>query len=905
MMSSSSTSRYTPRPSSFQCRCLVAALVACMLLSSLRPLPTLAQAPLDDGAVGGVELELAWQMGGAITALDVQGDYAYLGIGPRLVILDVSDPTHPVQVGRTEVLPSVETGAPEPYAQIWDIAVVDDTAYLAMVSVERALSLRLIDVSDRTDPQPANGLVLPDYGYPPDPDSVQLCWAGDKLVLGHSWESLNYYSTSLSLISVVDGEPHLEGSLAPRWITILSHIGSEDGRLHVIGHLDYYSESYWDIYQLPLASGDAPIASQCIGFTIFHGFGGRRMLFAEAGIALTTNDRLYRVEPEATVQPWDPALVPSCALSETDTRDATLALQSHYAVVVSESELMLVDLRDLLQPTVVGRVAVGGKYVDVAGDHAYVAGGSELHVVDISDPRQPQAMGAWGQPDWAAVSHLEVLSPDRLLVSVGSQLLVLDTPADAEPTIIGDLDVGAPINDFCLLQGEGCDLMLATDGLGLLPVGLDDEGLPFLDLYGPLQICDVNYVSIVQTSWEEEDYSGSPCTERRILALTDDHSLAMDVGTGYGEQCPTRRVSVCEGFSLEQVVGKYAYVGRSIPVDGSFDETGQIEVYDLSDEWHGPRVASVVATDRPVDSLITHDGFLYVGGVDGWCVGPTSSLLRVFDLSDPLAPEQVHGTVFGDCESTQVMSVSDDYLVASATCRICGSNYYGGAYVGSSTTIFRLNDGPELQLVHDMPCARHTTPLGISDDLLIATHPVYGLVAWRILPLPAWSAFQEGESCRTASSDYVPTPALPQTFGTDRHASGCEFVAGQLSWGVRLPHRGDYYLWARVHESDPDPGAFTLYTQISPFSPRGGATATFDGTPLAETWEWERVSKLDDPCPYTYSDEYEYGLEVSILMNHPSAAIDCLYLTDSPDAVPPMITPCVPAGLALLPMVMR
>ena len=776
MMSSSSTSRYTPRPSSFQCRCLVAALVACMLLSSLRPLPTLAQAPLDDGAVGGVELELAWQMGGAITALDVQGDYAYLGIGPRLVILDVSDPTHPVQVGRTEVLPSVETGAPEPYAQIWDIAVVDDTAYLAMVSVERALSLRLIDVSDRTDPQPANGLVLPDYGYPPDPDSVQLCWAGDKLVLGHSWESLNYYSTSLSLISVVDGEPHLEGSLAPRWITILSHIGSEDGRLHVIGHLDYYSESYWDIYQLPLASGDAPIASQCIGFTIFHGFGGRRMLFAEAGIALTTNDRLYRVEPEATVQPWDPALVPSCALSETDTRDATLALQSHYAVVVSESELMLVDLRDLLQPTVVGRVAVGGKYVDVAGDHAYVAGGSELHVVDISDPRQPQAMGAWGQPDWAAVSHLEVLSPDRLLVSVGSQLLALDTPADAEPTIAGGLDVGAPINYFCTVEDAYYDLMLATNGLGLIPVSLDDEGLPVLAYDWPLESCDANYVGVVQTSWEE-DYFGSPYTERRILALTDDRSLAMDVGT-YRRQCPEHLVSVCEGFSLEQVVGRYAYVGRTLYGREGRPESGQIEVYDLSDWRHAPRLASVITTEHPVDSIVPHDACLYVGGVGTWgATGPGSTLLRVFGVSDPVTPERLHATVYGDCDVAEVVCVSEDYLVAN-------TNYVGGCWgtgggpILSGIAVMRLNEGPELQLVGQKPydfgyyCPR-AEAFALSGDLIYTAHPVYGLVAWCIRPLPPGRSSRRENAAVQSSGTMVRFPLRHRAWaqiGTPRTA---------------------------------------------------------------------------------------------------------------------------------------
>lgn len=44
------------------------------------------------------------QMGGRSRAIAKQGDYVYLGIGSRLDVIDVQDPTNPIQVGQTEPL---------------------------------------------------------------------------------------------------------------------------------------------------------------------------------------------------------------------------------------------------------------------------------------------------------------------------------------------------------------------------------------------------------------------------------------------------------------------------------------------------------------------------------------------------------------------------------------------------------------------------------------------------------------------------------------------------------------------------------------------------------------------------------------------------------------------------------
>jgi hypothetical protein len=51
--------------------------------------------------------EIVGQIGGSSYAVAVQGDYAYLGVGPRLVVLDISDPSDPTMLGQTDVLGDV------------------------------------------------------------------------------------------------------------------------------------------------------------------------------------------------------------------------------------------------------------------------------------------------------------------------------------------------------------------------------------------------------------------------------------------------------------------------------------------------------------------------------------------------------------------------------------------------------------------------------------------------------------------------------------------------------------------------------------------------------------------------------------------------------------------------------
>jgi hypothetical protein len=83
-------------------------------------------------------LELVGQIAGPADAVAVQGNYAYVGAGPRLAIVDVSNPAQPAIVGQTEDLGATIAG----------IAVTADHAYVAA----GVAGLYIFSLADPTQP---------------------------------------------------------------------------------------------------------------------------------------------------------------------------------------------------------------------------------------------------------------------------------------------------------------------------------------------------------------------------------------------------------------------------------------------------------------------------------------------------------------------------------------------------------------------------------------------------------------------------------------------------------------------------------------------------------------------------------------------------------------------------------
>ena len=129
--------------------CVFVLMVSLALMSSAsgaaaqRPTPTLPSHQWE-GAEGvaahdqAQNVQLVGQTGGATYAVAVQDNYAYIGVGPRLVILDVSDPTQPTLTGQSAPLPET----------IERIKVSGNLAYIA----DGVSGIYIFDISDPADP---------------------------------------------------------------------------------------------------------------------------------------------------------------------------------------------------------------------------------------------------------------------------------------------------------------------------------------------------------------------------------------------------------------------------------------------------------------------------------------------------------------------------------------------------------------------------------------------------------------------------------------------------------------------------------------------------------------------------------------------------------------------------------
>ena len=92
----------------------------------------------DERLESGLSLRMVGQVGGRTEDVAVQGDYAYVAVGLRLVVLDVSDPTAPAEIGSTMPFSEFVEG----------VTVSGSLAYVAAGTA----GLWIVDISDPAQP---------------------------------------------------------------------------------------------------------------------------------------------------------------------------------------------------------------------------------------------------------------------------------------------------------------------------------------------------------------------------------------------------------------------------------------------------------------------------------------------------------------------------------------------------------------------------------------------------------------------------------------------------------------------------------------------------------------------------------------------------------------------------------
>jgi hypothetical protein len=532
----------------------------------------------------------------------VQGDFAYVGVGPRLAILDVSTPGHPNSAGETEPLPNVVHG----------VAVEGPHVYIA----DRDAGLRIVDVSN-----PGAPIEVGVY------DTAGNCL--DVAVSG----GLAYLAAGGAGLNIVD----IADVGAPGSVGSLDTPGTAWG-VAVNGGYAYVADWGHGLRVIDVADPTAPVE---VGFWDTPGAAVGVAVAGGYAYVADLDEGLRIIDISHPMAPAEVGAHEAWGL----TWDVTVA--GNHAYVADDHGLVVVDISDPAAPSEAGRCATLGEArgVVLAGIHAYVADESRgLVIVDVSDPEDP-----------ADVARIDGVGDARDLVLAGEYAYVADSDGGLRIVGISDpsslWEVGSydspgvaygvsVAGSYCYLADWGGDMRVVdvSDASTPVEVGLCDmpgsaEGVVVADGYayiaahtGGLRIVDVSDpkapVEIGATEALTAVWDVAVMQQYAYVAAGHGDLVVVDVGD------PTSPVTIADleipAWAIGVwLVGDYAYVGGS----------GEgLRIVDISDP-RAPVEVGFYDTSRIHKVAAVVGDYAYVGEAD--------NALRIVDIFDPGAPTEI------------------------------------------------------------------------------------------------------------------------------------------------------------------------------------------------------------------------------------------------------------------------
>ncbi len=356
-------------------------------------------------------IELIGQVGGTVNGVAVQANYAYVGTGPRLVALDISNPSVPKVIGRSAPLPDLPN----------DLAIAGDYVYAAAGSA----GLRIIKGANPAVPVEVGYVSIPGYawqvavagayayvaaGYsglriidvstPTNPREVG-CYCGLSPYFSDVAVSGNYAYVAAddSGLRVID----ISIPTSPREVGMLSQgvagqirprrvVASGD---YVYMKNDYPTGKFRRTYQLMIVNASNPSQPVRAGS---YDTPGEVTSLAVAGSYAYITDSYSGLTVLEVSDPASPIKVGGVRILTGDA--PTVALGSHHAFIAdSRSALQVIDISNPTAPTAAGSYrALQGGALAIAGKFVYTGDSSgPLHVVDTTNPANPLEVGAYEQ----------------------------------------------------------------------------------------------------------------------------------------------------------------------------------------------------------------------------------------------------------------------------------------------------------------------------------------------------------------------------------------------------------------------------------------------------------------------------------------------------------------------------
>ncbi len=553
---------------------------------------------LETGSNSAQYLELVGQLGGTSNAVAVIGHYAYVGIGSRLVILDIADPSHPTLAGETASLPGIvrgvvvegnyaylaagtaglrvinvmdpaapfEVGAYNTTDYAWAVAVVGDYAYVGAVSA----GLRIIDVTAPDAPV--------EVGNSPG-------YALDVVVAG-AYAYVAAGSDGLQIINVVDpAHPIAVGA----YDTMVSRA------VDVSGIYAYVADEYMGLLIINVANPTTP-----------YEVGIKPGQIYQVTVLGTYVYVSYGLSGFGVVDVSNPAMPIAVGYHDTPGEVDEISAVGNCAYLADNyGGLRVVSMTDPTAPIEVGAyMKMGNAYnITVAGNFAYIADYyAGLRVINVLDPATPTEVGTSHTP-WGA-QGVAVSEGYAYIVAGDSGLHVINVIDPAEPIEVGTIDT----------PGYALDVAVA----GIYAYVADgSSGVRIINVADPASPVEVG-------AYTGPSFAHAVVARENLVYLASGDGLqVIDVSD------PTAPIEVGTNDTLGNalgvaVAGNFAYVVVNY---------GGLQVLDVANPAQ-PVVVGTCATPGGTYGLAVAGNYAYVADGGGG--------LRVINTEDPTTPVEVN-----------------------------------------------------------------------------------------------------------------------------------------------------------------------------------------------------------------------------------------------------------------------
>jgi hypothetical protein len=595
--------------------------------------------------------------GYSANAVLVEGDHAYIGMGPDLTILDITNPNHPtltasLHISGTRTLEDIEKRG----------------NHLFVIG---ASTLFIINVADLNEPILMGSNAVAGYD-----DALSLALSGNYAYIG--------YRDGLRIVDITEPSHPVAIDAYPSIPRIHDIV--------IIGNYAYLALAAEGTVYSGLLILDISTPSAIVFVNVPTLQPGAMGLAIVGNYVYLAQHGLHIVDIS---DPSHPTEVGYCACHAEEEIDTNITVQGHYAYVSNSTRgLLIIDIADPTQPVLMSTydpVKLSSIFqvwnATVAGNYAYVTVGipAGIDIVDISNPTAPVKVGDYNVP--GQVWDVAIFNNFAYVADIIG-LHVIDISDPAKPTQVGSYKIQAQLSD------------IQVNGQYVYIVGVE-RGLWIMDVSDPFHPTEVSYFHI-------------PTFPRRVTVVGD-YAYIADVWRGVhiidvsNPKMPTEIGLIDTEAGDVTVVGRYAYVTHrglqifdisdpkhpSLKGEYSIEENppseipsldvtvignyaylaakGSLHILDVSD----PTKPTVVGT---VLTPLIHYYAIEVGVSGNYVYVADSDGINIFDVSDPATPKRMAYVGF-----IAINSIGYGFVVAG--------NY---VYAGSANGLYILRSLQEV-----------------------------------------------------------------------------------------------------------------------------------------------------------------------------------------------------------------